>query len=49
MAIDDVAHVAERLQRTEAGRQLLPEGWNELWSAIEEARKALGSISRAEP
>ncbi len=40
-ALDDVAHVVERLQRTTAGRELLPHGWDDLWSAITDARKTI--------
>jgi hypothetical protein len=37
-AIDDVAHIVGRLHQTEDGRALLPDGWDDLWAEIEQAR-----------
>lgn len=41
-AIDDLAPLVERLQATDAGRAVLPAGWNDLWAAVVTARAQLG-------
>lgn len=40
-AIDDLDRLIRRLQATEAGRDVLPDGLDELWGTVQEARKAL--------
>jgi hypothetical protein len=39
--IDDVERLVGRLRATESGRQVLPEGWDDLWSAVMYARVRL--------
>lgn len=41
-AIDDLAGLVERLQATPAGRSVLPEGWDDLWTAVLIARTRIG-------
>jgi hypothetical protein len=45
-ALDDLSRLVDRLRRTEEGRKVLPEGWEELWSAVEEARSLLEGARR---
>lgn len=40
-SIDDAARLVERLSATEEGRSVLPEGWDDLWEAVLEARARL--------
>lgn len=40
-AIDEVDRLVSQLAKTEAGRQVLPDGWDELWASITEARARL--------
>jgi hypothetical protein len=42
-AIDDIDRLVKRLSATEKGRQVLPEGWNDFWPAVVEARAHLGA------
>lgn len=42
-AIDDLARLVERLEATEQGRAILPDGFSELWTAVLRARQQLGS------
>jgi hypothetical protein len=44
-AIDDAAHLVERLSATEEGRSIFPAGWHALWSAVLEARARLGGAA----
>jgi hypothetical protein len=37
-AFDDIAHIVERLGRTDDGRALLPDGWGALWVGLQDAR-----------
>jgi hypothetical protein len=37
-ALDDLGRLVERLRTTDAGRSALPEGFDELWSAVTDAR-----------
>lgn len=41
-AIDDLARLVERLEASEQGRAILPDGFSELWAAVLKARRALG-------
>ena len=41
-ALDDLGGLVERLRSTEAGRANLPEGFDELWAAIADARRLVG-------
>lgn len=41
-SIDDVAKLVLGLQATEEGRKSLPEGWDELWASVMDARTRLG-------
>ena len=43
-AIDDVDRLVARLNRTEAGRQLLPCGWEPFWTQVTEARQRIGAL-----
>jgi hypothetical protein len=36
--LDEIERLVDQLVRTEEGRQLLPDGWPELWSAVQAAR-----------
>jgi hypothetical protein len=45
-ALGDLARLIERLRATEAGRNTLPEGFDELWASVSEARDAIGSVDR---
>ena len=40
-ALDDLGRLVERLSKTEAGRALLPSGFEELWSQVARARRML--------
>lgn len=40
-AIDDLDRLIRRLQATDAGRGVLPDGLDELWGTVQEARKEL--------
>jgi len=40
-AIDDIERLAARLSATEQGRLVLPDGWNEFWQPVVEARSLL--------
>lgn len=42
-ALDDLDGLVRRLSATEEGRQMLPEGFEELWSAVSEARADMRS------
>lgn len=37
-SIDEIDHLVVRLSQTEEGRDVLPDGWDDLWPAILEAR-----------
>jgi hypothetical protein len=43
-ALADVARLVDRLNDTEAGRKVLPEGFTDVWKAIAAARKKMASI-----
>jgi hypothetical protein len=38
--LDEIGNLVQELARTERGRELLPEGWREVWASIEAARPA---------
>ena len=40
--IDEVGGLVVRLRSTPQGREILPEGWDELWESISDARNQLG-------
>ncbi len=40
--LDDIGSLVERMQRTEAGRQHLPNGFEELWVEVAKAREMIG-------
>jgi hypothetical protein len=40
-ALDDLERLVERLRATDAGRAALPDGFDELWGAVTEARDAV--------
>jgi hypothetical protein len=40
-AIDRLADIVDRLAQREQGRQVLPPGWDELWSTVAAARQLL--------
>lgn len=42
-ALDDLGGLVERLRSTEAGRANLPDGFDQLWAAIADARRLLGA------
>lgn len=42
--LDDISGLVERLQATDAGREHLPEGFEEFWRQVELARESLGSL-----
>ncbi|MFM8857787.1 MAG: phospholipase D family protein [Actinomycetota bacterium] len=42
--LDDLARLVERLQATDRGQRVLPEGFTQLWSAISEARLRQGIV-----
>jgi hypothetical protein len=44
--LDDLERLVSRLERTEAGVQLLPEGFRELWHLVMQARKSVGTGAR---
>lgn len=44
-ALDDLGSLVERLRSTDEGRATLPEGFDELWGAVAEARLHVGSRS----
>jgi len=39
--LDDLGRLVERLQATDEGRAALPDGFDALWSAVDEAREAI--------
>jgi len=41
-ALDDLARLVERLQQTDRGRAVLPEGFEQLWTAVVAARQRIG-------
>jgi hypothetical protein len=41
VAIDELGRLVQRLQATEAGRALLPEGFTNLWAMVEKAHATL--------
>lgn len=41
-SIDDVGRLVERLRVTKDGKSKLPEGWDELWTAVSTARAMMG-------
>lgn len=42
-ALRDLAGIVERLSRTEAGRAVLPPGFSELWTTVQQAQRLLGA------
>lgn len=44
-SIDEVGRLVERLRTTQDGKSKLPDGWDELWTAVSEARKMMGERS----
>lgn len=44
--IDDVGRLVDRLSATEQGRKVLPAGWDQLWSQVSAARRALEGADR---
>jgi hypothetical protein len=43
-AIDDVGRLVDHLSATEAGRAVLPPGWDNLWQAVLEARARVRAV-----
>ncbi len=41
-SLDDLDRIVDRLLRTDAGRAVLPEGFEELWRNVQQAREQLG-------
>jgi hypothetical protein len=44
-ALDDLDRLVERLRVTENGRMVLPDGFEDLWTVIEEARRKLRAVT----
>ena len=42
-ALDDLGRLVDRLRTTEAGQRTLPEGFDELWEAVRDARSLIGA------
>lgn len=42
-SLDEIDRLVDRLSATEEGRKVLPEGWDELWTSVSEARAELDS------
>jgi hypothetical protein len=45
-ALDDLGRLVDRLRTTEAGQRTLPEGFDELWEAVSEARSLIGAAGQ---
>ena len=43
-ALTDLGRLVRRLQTTEAGRGVLPDGFGSLWQVVEEAQRQLGTV-----
>lgn len=43
-AFDDIARLIERLRTTEKGREALPEGFDALWTVVDEARERIAEM-----
>lgn len=45
-ALDDLGRLVDRLRTTEAGQRTLPEGFDELWEAVSDARALIGAAEQ---
>lgn len=44
--LDDLGRLVDRLRTTEAGQRTLPEGFDELWEAVRDARSIIGATGQ---
>jgi hypothetical protein len=45
-ALADLGRLVDRLRTTEAGKRTLPEGFDELWEAVSDARALIGATGQ---
>ncbi len=42
-AVEEIEKIVEQLERTDRGRELLPEGWSEFWASVLAAHELIGA------